>query len=231
MASSRSKRSTRRSSRSRSRSKTDSPQKQRLKTIAKWTALGLLTYETYMVLVDRRQKRRDVFTAALNAKSATKLPMVVIGDPDGSWINRTMGRDSDCEDICIDNAGCPKCPNSITADPHVALEGLADNSHVIFVDSGVFERTKYPSEFLAQLKRVGGANVFISHRQPWSLSAFSPWMKRRVHSAPPTSPYVQWRKLPWGGGEGDTQKFALQGVGRLGSHGAFNAKAFGTGGQ
>jgi len=223
-------RTSRRTTRRKSSSKSN-PRRERLKTVAKWSALLLLTYETYMVVVDRRQKRRDVYNAALNAKAKTQKPMLVIGDPDGSFINRIMGRDFDCEDLCIDPKGCPKCPNVLVQDPHVALESLGDNSHVVFVNTGAFERTQFPDAFLAQLKRVGGSDVFIAHRQPWSLSAFSPFMRRRVYTAPPTSPYVEWHKLPWGKGEGTTQKFAFSGLGRLGAHGEFRPEAFGTGGQ
>jgi len=206
-------------SRSRSRSgtrltKAQKESRQKLKTIGKWSLIILGSYELYMVLVDRRQKRRDAFNAALNAKAATNKPMLVIGDPDGSFVNRMMGADFDCQDLCIDPKGCPKCKNVLVADPLVALEGLGDNSHVVFVNAGYLEAAAYPDQLIAQIKRVSGGDAFFAYRQPWTLTAFSPWMKQRVKTAPPITSYVQWSKLPWG--KAESGQLALKGFSRGG---------------
>lgn len=186
--------------------------RERLMTVGKWTGLGLLTYELYVVLVLRRQHRRDAFNAALNAKRASNKPLLVIGDPDGSFVNRVMGRDFDCADMCIDPKGCPSCTNVMVAEPEVALASMASNSYVLFVNAGYFEASKNAEALLDQMKRVSGGDLFMAYREPWSLSAFSPFMKRRVKAAPPIAPYIEWSKLPWGGaGASGTQKLALKG--------------------
>lgn len=189
--------------------------RERLMTVGKWTGLGLLTYELYVVLVLRRQHRRDAFNAALNAKRATNKQLMVIGDPDGSFVNRVMGRDFDCADECVDPKGCPSCSNVVVADPVTALQKCANNSYVIFVNAGYFEQAKDADAFMGELKRVSGGDIFMSYREPWSLSAFSPFMKRRVKAAPPLAPFVEWSPLPWAKETKGTHKLALKGFGHV----------------
>lgn len=184
--------------RNRRRRRTQKKKHQKLKTFAKWAVVGLVAYETYMIMVDRRQKRRDAFNAALAAKSSTNKPLLVIGDPNAGLLAGTIGPDYDCADLCIDPKGCSKCKNVLAQDPLVALEGLPAGSHVVFVDSGFVERSKYPQALLEQIKRVSGGDAFFSHRQKWSLSSFSPFFRQRLLTAPPVSPNVEWQKLPWG---------------------------------
>jgi hypothetical protein len=194
----------------RRKSKRDTKSRQRLKTVAKWGALLAITYEAYMILVDRRQRSRDVFTAALNAKRATGKPLLVLGDPDDLFVNRVMGRDWDCEDLCIDPKGCEKCPTSKGGDPLVSLEALGTGSHVVFVAPGQFERAHMPHALADQLKRVSGGDLYVAPRQKWSLSSFSPFMRQRVVAAPPKDPTLDWKKLPWGKEQSGT--LALRGL-------------------
>jgi len=173
--------------------------RERAKTVGKWTLLLLGTYEAFLVLVHRRQTRRDAFNAALNKKRETGKPLLVVGDPDGSFVSRLLGRDFDCSDLCIDVKGCPACSNMQAGNTFDLLSRLHDNSYVVFVDSGHLESVKSGDDYLAQLQRVSGGDFFVAHREPWSVGAFSPFMKRRVLTAPPITPYVEWRNLPWGG--------------------------------
>lgn len=182
--------------------------RERIKTFAMWTGLGLLTYETYLMAVVRRQRTRDIWNQALQRAHATGKKIVVIGDPDGKIINRVMGRDYDCGDICIDVRGCSKCPSAIVGDPYSGLSSLSTGANVVFVAPGQLERAKDPEALWRELKRVAGADLFVAHYEKWSLASLIPPSKRRVFSAPPDSSYAEWRELPWQPGKSEVKRLA-----------------------
>jgi hypothetical protein len=168
--------------------------------------VGLGTYQVYMTVVARRQNRRDTFNGALNAQNATQKPLLVVGDPDGRFLARTLGRDFDCGTTCLDARGCPKCPDVIANTPLAGLQSLEGDSHVIFVDAGQLEKVGDAGAALRELNRVSGGDLFVSRIQPWSLDAWVWPNKRRVLSAPPDTAYTEWRELPWQPGKSEVQR-------------------------
>jgi hypothetical protein len=169
----------------------------RLKKVALWTGVGLLSYELFVALVIRRQNRRDVFNQAVARANATQKALVVVGSPDGTLVSSLVGRDYDCGELCIDERGCPKCKVQAVAKLTDALHELPDNSAVIFV-AGTLEDVLDLPTALQQLQRVSGGDLFVAPVQPWTLTAFfHPGARRRIFSAPPASPTVTWKNLPW----------------------------------
>jgi hypothetical protein len=173
---------------------------QRLKTVALWTGVGLLSYELFMALVVRRQRRRDAFNAAVTQANATQKQLVVIGDPDGSWTASFLGRDYDCGELCIDERGCPRCKTQAIAPVAQVLHTLPDNSAVIFVAGGALERSPELPNLLAELQRVSGGDFYVAHVEPYTLAAVWPTNKQRILQAPPQGDVVTWKPLPWGKG-------------------------------
>lgn len=180
--------------------------RERLKKVGVWSLIGVVTFESYLAMVNRRQRRRDTFNAALNAQSATGKPLLVLRDPDGGAIHRILGRDFDCGNLCIDPRGCPSCENVLVADPSVGLEQLEPGSHVVYVPPGVIERSKYGEHLIQELHRVAGLDLFVSPLEPYSVLSWLPPMKRRVKSAPPKTAYVEWRDLPWQPGPSNVRR-------------------------
>lgn len=172
-------------------------QKQRLKQIATWGGLAWLTWEGWSALVIRRQRRRDAFNAALSRKAETDKPLVVLGDPEGGVIGRVMGVDFDCADLCIDARGCANCENVIVASAEEGLAQLSSGGHVVYVNTGVLERTANPDVLLQQIQRVSGGDFFMAPVSPWSIFAWLPPSKRRVLKYPPRDNAVAWKG--WGG--------------------------------
>ncbi len=172
-------------------------QKRRLKQVAAWSGFAWLTWETWSALVIRRQRRRDAFNAALNAKSETGKPLAVLGDPEGGFINRIMGPDFDCADLCIDARGCANCENVIVASAEQGLSQLGTNSHVLYVNTGVFESAANPDTLLSEIQRVGGGDFFMAPYSPWSVFAWLPPAKRRLKAYPPRDEQIAWKG--WGG--------------------------------
>jgi hypothetical protein len=180
--------------------------RERLKTIGKWTGLTILVYELYLAMVNRRQKRRDAFNAALQRNVETSKPLLVIGDPDGRLLSRILGRDSDCGDMCLDLRGCSKCQSGEPGDPFERIKQLGTNASVVFVDTGQLERVPDMPAALSELQRISGGDLFIAHIEPWSLLSLLPPYKRRIKSAPPTTPYTEWRDLPWTPGPAELKR-------------------------
>lgn len=190
-------------------------QKRRMKTTAKWSAIGLITYEAYLAFVYRRQKRRDVFNMALVAQHETGKPLVVIGAPRGRVLAKIVGQDYDCGDTCIDEEGCDECSTQFPVEAAQVLSTMGDDSAVIYV-SDYLERTENMEATVAQIRRVGGQNVFIVAAEPWSLVSWLSWgNKRRILDAPPRSAQLRWRDLPWRPGPSTTQSVQLSGNLRL----------------
>lgn len=169
----------------------------RLKNVAMWTGIGLVSYELFVALVIRRQQRRDVYNAAVARANATQKSLVVVGSPDGSLTHTLVGRDYDCGELCIDERGCPKCSVQAVAALSQVLPTLPDNSAVIFVSDKLEYVDDMPS-VLRELQRVSGGDLFVSRVAPWTLTAFlAPGARRRVFKAPPNGEYVTWKALPW----------------------------------
>ena len=172
-------------------------QKTRLKQIATMGGLAWITWEGWSALVIRRQRRRDAFNAALSRKAETGKPLVVLGDPEGSFIGRIMGPDFDCADLCIAPRGCANCENVIVATAEQGLQDLSPASHVVFVDTGVLERAENPNVLLSEIQRVGGGDFFMAPYSPWTIFAWLPPAKRRVLKYPPRDEQISWKG--WGG--------------------------------
>ncbi len=173
--------------------------KERLKQIGKWALLLGLSYEAFIQLVYRKQKRRDVFNLALQKQAATNKKLVVVGNPKGDMFSRILGADFDCGDICISANGCPSCSTVLTDGVVPSLKTLSGGSYVVFVNTGVLESEPDMPAALAELQRVSGGDLFIAHKEPFTFSGLI--AKRLVLTAPPTTPYTEWKNLPWTKGE------------------------------
>ncbi len=182
---------------------------QRFKKVALWTGVGLLSYELFMNLVVRRQNRRDVYNQAVARANETQKSLVVVGNPDAGFMASVVGRDYDCGALCIDERGCPKCTVQAVARLEDVLPTLPDNSAVIYI-AGTLEYTHNLPLVLEQLQRVSGGDLFVSRVPPWTVTAFLyPGAQRRIFSAPPASPQIAWKALPWRAQDTQTS-FTLQ---------------------
>jgi len=178
--------------------------KERLKQIGKWALLLGLSYEAFIQLVYRKQHRRDVFNLALQKQAATSKKLVVVGNPDGDPISRLLGKDFDCADICISVSGCPSCTEQRTGPVLESLKALQSGKYVVFVNTGQLESAPDMEAMLTELQRVSGGDLFIAHKEPFSFSALI--AKRLVLTAPPKTPYTQWKNLPWTAGSHKTER-------------------------
>lgn len=185
--------------------------KRKLKTVGKWTALGLLTYEAYLVMVHRRQVRRDTFNLALQRAHQLGRPLYVLGDPRGRTLSRVLGPDYDCGDLCIDKRGCSACSTQIVGRPEDVLPTLDPNSAVIYA-TGLEYVDDLPAVF-GEMSRISGSNIFVASVEPWSLTAWlNPRARRRVFEAPPEAGYVRWRDLPWRPGPSSVEQLSVAGA-------------------
>jgi hypothetical protein len=157
--------------------------------VAMWVAAAAGAWELYLATVLRKQRLRDTFNLALQRAQATGKKLVVIGDPHGRLLARTLGPDWDCAGNCTD------IPN---------LVGLGANSSVVFL-AFELERTEDARSAVAQLQRVSGGDLFVAGTEPYSFLAWLPGQKRRVLTAPPKTPYIEIKALPWTGG-GDKER-------------------------
>jgi hypothetical protein len=162
-------------------------------------------YELYLAGVVQRQKTRDVFNLALQQKTATGRPLIVVGDPDGYALSRVLGRDYDCADVCIDPRGCAKCGNEKVTYLIAGLAQVPGNSAVVFVAPGVLEREQEPEAALAAIQHAAGAgSVFIAPAPVWSI--FSLFRRRVITAAPPGAGYTEWRDMFWVPGKSELRR-------------------------
>jgi hypothetical protein len=181
--------------------------KKQLKQVAIWTTLGLITYETYLAAVVRRQKRRDLFNLALQRSQETGKPLLVIGDPRERLLNRLLGPDHDCADGCLTMEGCDTCPNTFAGPIFQTLSALGENTYVVYVSQQLESLDNIESS-MEQLSRVAGLDLFVTHAEPYSLTAWlTPSAKRRILEAPPSAPYIAYRDLPWRPGKSVEKSF------------------------
>lgn len=174
--------------------------------VLKWILWGSLAIgvvvgarEAYLALGPRRRKQRSLFQQAEARAQMTGKKLVVIGDPDDSIIHKTLGRDYQCGDLCIDAHGCPQCPVFVAGGIAATLPHLNDNSAVVFIAPGILERVEGDmSALLLALDRVSGGDLFIAHVEPTSLIAWAPLAgRRRILHAPPDTEYFDYKPLPW----------------------------------
>lgn len=157
--------------------------------VAMWLGIGVGAWELYLATVLRKQRIRDTFNLALQRAQATGKKLLVVGDPHGRLLARTLGPDWDCA------AGCTDLPGLTT---------LGANSAVVFV-AFELERAEDAREAVAHLQRVSGGDLFVVGTEPYSMLAWLPGRKRRVLTAPPKTPYIEVKALPWAGG-GDVER-------------------------
>jgi hypothetical protein len=167
-----------------------------------WWALGLLTTailarEAWLALVVRRGRRRTVFALAQGRARVTGKPLVVVGNPAGGVVMQFFGPDYECGSICVDLNGCPSCETQIVGRLEDVLPRLGDASAVVFV-ANALEFVDDISLVALQLDRISGGDLFITHVESASLVGwFWPGVKRRILFAPPESPDLIYKTLPW----------------------------------
>lgn len=162
----------------------------KVRKVALWVGVAVTAWELYLATVLRKQRLRDTFNLALQRAQATGKKLVVIGDPQGRFLARTLGPDWDCAGNCWKSF--PR------------LVDLAANSSVVFV-AFELEHVDDARAAVAQLQRVSGGDLFVAGTEPYSLLAWLPGRKRRVLTAPPKTPYIEVKALPWAGG-GDKER-------------------------
>lgn len=161
----------------------------KVRKVAMWVGVGVGAWELYLATVLRKQRLRDTFNLALQRSQATGKKLMVIGDPHGRFLARTLGPDWDCAGNCSD---IPR------------LADLGANSSVVFL-AFELEHTPDVRGAVAQLQRVSGGDLFVAGTEPYSLLAWLPGRQRRVLTAPPKTPYIEVKALPWTGG-GDKER-------------------------
>ena len=163
----------------------------KVRKVAMWVGVAVTAWELYLATVARKQRLRDTFNLALQRAQQTGKKLVVIGDPFGRFLARSLGADWDCAGEC-------------TFIDAPSFRDRAANSAVVFV-AFELERVEDARATVAQLQRVSGGDLFIAGTEPYSLLAWLPGRKRRVLTAPPKTPYIEVKALPWAGG-GDKER-------------------------
>lgn len=165
--------------------------------IAKWTAIAIAAREVYLALGPSRQKRRDIFNLAQFQAQETGKRLIVVGSPDAGIVNRFIGRDYDCGDLCIDATGCLSCDGYLQGRLEDVLSQLESNSAVIYV-SMTLEYVQDLDKVLAELSRVSGGDLYVVTVPPWTLTALLyPGSRRQFLQAPPDDAQFQWRPHFW----------------------------------
>jgi hypothetical protein len=178
----------------------------RQKTAWKWTkrgaaatAVALVIREAYLGFGPRREHRRAVFEQAQRRAQELGRPLLVLGDPDGGVLNRMLGRQWQCGDVCVDLMGCGICGERVQGRPEDVLQALDDNAYVVY-DPGAFAKADDATEMAIQLKRVTGGEVYMADAGPWTLTAFfGPKRKRRIYEPPQlnAAKAVTYKPLLW----------------------------------
>lgn len=159
----------------------------------KWALIGVVARELYLSLGPRRQNRRDMFNKAQYRAQQTGKKLIVVGDPDGGVVNRLVGRDYDCGDLCIDKVGCLACETYLTSRLEDALPGMEANSAVIYV-SATLEYVDDIDQIMTELQRVSGGDTYVVTVEPWTMtSLWYPGGKRQFYKTPTGE--LAWRPL------------------------------------
>lgn len=150
----------------------------------------------------KTKHQKKTYKLAQRRAAETGKLLLVIGDPRApNTINERMPTYG-CGDICVDLAGCSRCPAStrvLKMDLVEALRDMPDNSAVIYES----ETLDYlPSESITtavrEMKRVSGGDIFATHfvgvRTPLLLPKYrDSWQpKRLIVSYPPHAPDYKW---------------------------------------
>jgi hypothetical protein len=166
-------------------------------SVAKWLAIGVAAREVYLALGPSRQKRRDIFNLAQHQAKQSGKRLIVVGSPDTGIVNRFVGRDYDCGDLCLDLVGCMSCDNYAQGRLEDVLPQLESNSAVVYV-SMTLEYVQDLDKVLAELERVSGGDLYVVTVPPWTLTAFLyPGARRQFLQAPPDDAQFQWRPHYW----------------------------------
>lgn len=155
----------------------------------KWyhLALGALSvivvYELFKYQEQQLDRNIKYFEAESFAHSRGK-PFLVVGTPDGKH---------GCGDLNLDIKPYNVCPNEIKADVQ-DLHMFEDKQFGAVFASHVLEHIEDIEAGFSELSRVAD-KVFISHPPPDSLFVYSPGHKWKIFTAPPTTNYVEYRRI------------------------------------
>lgn len=149
-------------------------------------ALAYIGAETLDAFVLRRGARRRGYRNALLRGAELGLPVMVVGKPDAGYINKAVGLDYGCGDVCVDLVGCSPCPRYLTGRLEDVLPGVPSRSHVVFV-SCTLEYVDDLPKCIAELERVAAPDgLFVVTLNPGSSTFFLwPGAKWKISSAPP----------------------------------------------
>lgn len=166
-----------------------------------WRGLGLIfgafaLWELYLALGPRRVRRRQQYERALLRARETGKPLVVVGAPGNGAVNRALGPDYGCGDLCIDIEGCAGCATSATGPTELVLPELGDDSAVVFV-SCTLEYVDDVDRVWTELQRVSRGDLYLVTVEPLSLTAwFYPGARRIIGSAT-LGERLRYMPLPW----------------------------------
>jgi hypothetical protein len=149
-------------------------------------ALAFLGVEAADALVVRRWWRRRSYAAALRKAAEVGKPLLVVGRPQAGFVNKVVGPDYGCGDVCTDIVGCSPCPRELRGPLEQILPQLAPASHVIYV-SCTLEYVEDLPRCIRELERVAvPGGLFVVRVAPGS-STFWLWpgAKWVIASAPP----------------------------------------------
>jgi hypothetical protein len=165
--------------------------------------IALLFYELFIILIWRKQRRKNIYELALKKSKETGKRLFVIGDPNNDNKSIDGKADYGCGDICLDKeTGCDICPNGVKDSLENFLPKLQDNSYVIFA-SCVLEYVSNFEMVKKELNRVSGGDLFIVHIEPYSLKTnlcpnlgYGKFKRKRIiYSAPPYSKDIKSKEL------------------------------------
>jgi len=121
-----------------------------------------------------------------------------VGDPVGGVATKYLGAAYGCGDVCLDMAGCPTCPTSITKKLEDWLPTAPSNSYVIYISLVLEYVDDDKIDFvLRELQRVSGGDLIIVHIPSWDLVTLHglSYTKRKIIKAPPHSTTVTYENL------------------------------------
>lgn len=166
-----------------------------------WRGLALFAgalalWELYLALGPRRVRRRQQYERALLRARETGKPLVVLGAPGTGAVNRTLGPDYGCGDLCIDLVGCEGCATSAAGPAELVLPELEADSAVVFV-SCTLEYVDDVDRVWSELQRVSGGDLYLVTVEPVSLTAWLYPGARRIIGSATLGERLRYMPLPW----------------------------------
>lgn len=165
---------------------------------------ALILYELFIILVQRKWRRKDIYDQAVKRSQETGKRLFVIGDPNNDNKSLDGKADYGCGDVCLDKeTGCQLCPNGVKDSLENVLPQIPDNSYVVFV-SCVLEYVDNFEMVKSELNRISGGDLFVVNIEPNTLKTnlfpnlgYGGKFKRKriIYSAPPYSPDIKYREL------------------------------------